>query len=421
MTRMPSLRRPAWRLPIAVATVASALVAASALAQTPPAPVGVSVTIQPADDGAPVTISTADVPQGEMNTTYRVGSRSIVVENGVSLRQLIDEVGAVNYAEIEIPRPDGTKLVMSKEQVDDIKPAGFYTDDQGVTHFIGPTGSNGSVASQDHFAVSGEITLTQLREPGLEVTISPKSKKIEPGGTVRFRAKVTGDEDGESVTYTWGIKGGKQTKGGPGFTQKFPSKDDVVHQFLVAVRIEGSEVSYTDVAKITVGDPRKSEDGQTGSGDVGDDGDDGAGSTGSIDGGIGSSSGADSTYTPAPYTPSTAPLDPLGLPPLPPSAQSNERSKSPDAAASSPTVEGNLLADVSDPPPSNILESAAAAAREGKQRDDDSAADGAGVSEAALSIAGVLALLGLGAGIETRQGRLPRWRLPSFGLPRRGA
>jgi hypothetical protein len=82
----------------------------------------------------------------------------------------------------------------------------------------------------------------------------------------------------------------------------------------------------------------------------------------------------------------------------------------PDIATSGTTVEGNLLADVSDPPPSNILESAARAARDGNPKDPGP--DGGGVSEAAISIVGVLALLALGAGIETRQGRLPRPRLP---------
>jgi hypothetical protein len=401
MARMPSLLRPAVRLLLAVAFAVLAPPAASALAQA-----GVSVTIEPPGGAAPQTISTADIPNGDMSTTYKVGAQKIVVDGGVSIYQLLDKANAnFDYAEIEIPRPDGSTLRLTKDQVEDTKPPGFYTDDQGVTHFIGPTASNGSVATKDYFTVGATITLTQQRESRLKVTISPSKKKIEVGGSVAFRAQVTGDEGGESVTYTWGLKGKKQTQAGPTFTQKFPTKDGV-YQFLVAVRIEGSSISETAVATITVGDPKKSKDGQTGGGDAADGGD-----TGSTTGSGGSSSGSGSTYTPS-YTPST-PASPPVTPTTPtrPSTPSAKPPQPPDIATSGTPVEGNLLADVSDPPPSSILDSAARAAREGRQK-DESAADGADVSEAALSIVGVLALLALGAGIETRQGRLPRLRLP---------
>lgn len=409
MTRMPSLLRPAIRLLLAVGVVAAGLVAATAVAQTPAA-VPVTVTIQPAGGGSPVAVSLDQVNPDIRDQRYRVGSQTIAVARGVSVYQLLDHANAnFDYAEIEIPRPGGGTLRMSKDQVEDTKPAGFYTDEQGVTHFIGPTGDDGSVALDDYFPVETTIELTQLRQSKLQVSISPTKKKIELGGSVSFRATVTGNDDGENVTFTWGIKGRKQTLGGPGFTQKFPSKDGV-YEFLVAVRFEGSEPSTSDVATITVGDPEKAKREQAGSGDS-DDGGSTGGGTGSSGGGSSYDSGSSYTpsYTPVPSTPAPAPA------PTP----SAEPPDAPDIATSGTTVEGNLLADVSDPPPSNILESAARAAREGKQQDDDAGPDGAGVSEAALSIFGVLALLALGAGIETRQGRLPRWRLPRS--PRRAA
>jgi hypothetical protein len=404
---MPSSLRPAIGLLLAAVCAAAALTAGAALAQTgtpPSTPTGVSVTIKPAGGAAPQTISTADIPNGDMNTTYKVGTQRVVVNGGVSIYQLLDKANAnFDYAEIEIPRPDGSLLRLTKDQVEDTKPAGFYTDAQGVTHFIGPTGSNGTVATKDYFTVGTAITLTQQRESRLKVAVSPSKKKVKLGASVTFTADVTGDEDGENITYTWGLKGEKQTQGGPRFTQKFPSEDNV-YQLLVAVRIEGSSISESAVATITVGDPKKSKEGQTGTGDATDGADSGS-STGS--GGVGTDSG--STYTPS-YTPST-PSTPVTPAPTPPSTPDYKPPKPLDLATSGTPVEGNLLADVSDPPPSTILESAARAAREGKQK-DDSAGEGGGVSEAAISIVGVLALLALGAGIETRQGRLPRLRLP---------
>lgn len=403
MTRMPSLLRPAWRLSLAAAFAFLALAAWSA-----PARAGVSVTIQPPGDGTPQTISTDDVTPDIRDQSYKVGSQRIAVARGVSILALLDKADAnFDYAAIEIPRGDGSTLRLTKDQVEDIKPAGFYTDDQNVTHFIGPTGRNGTVATSDYFTVGESITLVQQRASKLKVTISPDRKKIELGGSVSFRARVSGAVEGETVTYEWWLEGKKPRFGGEGFTQKFPKKDGV-YKFSVSVGIEGSGATTTKVAIITVGDPKKAEDEQVGDGDAGS-GSDGGGTTGGSDGGSGYD--GSSGYTPS-YTPSTPPAPAMPTPPPIPPPTPSKPSQPPDIATSGTTVEGNLLADVSDPPPSNILESAARAAREGKQKRDEQAGDGAGVSEAALSIAGVLALLGLGAGIETRQGRLPRLRLP---------
>lgn len=401
MTRMPSLLRPAWRFALAAVLAILALAAWSA-----PAQAGVSVTIQPPCDeppcASPTTIST-DSLTGDINQTYRVGSESVVVTGGVSVRQLLADTDTdFGYETIELARPDGSTLTMTRKQIADPRnqPV-FYTDSQGTTYFIGPKDSRGVVAPSNRFAVGATVTLSQHSESELKVTISPSRKKIKPGGEITFRAKVTGYDPGETPTYKWWLEGKSQRFSGAGFTQKFPTKDGV-YKFSVAVRIEGSAVSTTAVAKITVGDPKKADDEQNGNGN-GDPTGPGS-SAPSVDGGPG--------YTPS-YTPST-PVTPAPPTPVPPSTPppTSEPPKLPDIATSGTTVEGNLLADVNDPPPSNILESAARAAQEGKQKRDDQDGDGGGVSEAALSIGGVLALLALGAGIETRQGRRPRLRRP---------
>jgi len=413
MARMPSLPRTMARVLLA-AVFALALIAAPTHAQGS----GIEVNIQPPDGGKQVSIVTTDVT-GEITAKYRVataggGTQTIDVVNGVSLRQLLEKTGTdFGFETIAVPRADGSSLVITKDQIEDPRnQAVFYVDSVGVTHFIGPREPGAStVAAENYFPVSNGVIFTQESESKLKVSISPSKKKIELGGSVSFRATVTGNDDGDAIAYTWGISGKKQTQGSSSrFTQKFPSKDGV-YKFLVAARIEGSAVSTTAVAKITVGDPEKAKDEQTGNGDAttGSDTGTGTGTGGSDSGG---------TYTPS-YTPTpSAPVPPAPTPPPTPSAEPPD---TPDIATSGTTVEGNLLADVSDPPPSNILESAARAAREGKQADDDSGPDGGGVSEAAISIAGVLALLALGAGIETREGRLPRWRAPHLRLPRRGA
>jgi hypothetical protein len=354
------------------------------------------VTIQPPGDGKLQSVSTDDLKPGDVpHQSYKVaksggGTRPVVVDDGVSLMKVLAATGTdFNYATIGIPRPNGSVLTLTKAQVDDnprVQPV-FFMNEQNVPSFIWPVkSSNGVVAAKYSFAVSQAVVLVQQSEPKLRVTISPSEKKIKPGEEITFHADVEGDEGGGSVTYTWGIKGKKQTVGGPTFTQPFPKKD-AVYRFLVAVRIEGSKSSVTKVAIITVGDPEKAKEQQPG----------------------------DQAPPPPTYTPSDGP--PSGTPsyepvPTTPPTPTPEPADPPDIATSGTTVEGNLLADASDPPPSNILESAAQAAREGKQKDDKASDGDVGVSEAAVSVFAALALLALGAGIETRQGRLPRLRLP---------
>jgi hypothetical protein len=405
MARMPSPRRPAVRSLLIAAVAAVALAAWTATAEA-----GVTVTIQPPGTVSPKVISTDDV-QPDIGTgapqPFRIakaggGTQRVEVSDGVSLQKLLAETDTnFDFATISVVRDDGSTLTLTKEQVKDPRNQQvFYTDPQGVSHFIGPRQDDGVVLLEDYFEVSGTVVLTQRAESKLKVTISPTKKKIDLGGSITFKAAVTGNEPDESVSYTWWLAGRKQTVAGSRFTQKFPKKDDV-YKFSVSARIDGSETSVTAVAKITVGDPEKADEEQTGGGE---------GSTGS-DGGT--TGGGSSPYTPSTYTPSytPAPVTPSEPTPTP-------TPDPPDLATSGTPVEGNLLADVSDPPPSNILESAAEAARQGKQKGDEGTDGDIGVSEAAVSVFAALALLGLGAGIETRQGRLPRLRLR---LPRRAA
>jgi hypothetical protein len=408
MARMSSRSRLAVRSLLLAVCAAVALTASSATAQT-----AVTVVIQPPGAADPKPVSLDDVqpdigtgaPQPFQIAKPAGGTQRVEVSDGVSLQKLLSETGTnFDFVTIQVPRPDGSTLTLTKEQVKDPRNQQvFYTDPQGVSRFIGPRQANGVVLAKDYFEVKGTVTLVQRSQSKLKVTISPAKKKIDLGGSITFKAAVTGNEPGESVTYTWWLAGRKQKVAGSSFTQKFPKKDDV-YKFSVAARIGGSETSVTAVATITVGDPEKADEEQTGGGE-GDTGADGGTADGS-DGG-GSSAYAPSTYTPS-YTP--APVTPPAPTPTP------TPEPPPNVATSGTPVEGNLLADVSDPPPSNILESAAQAARQGKQKSDEGTDGDIGVSEAAVSVFAALALLGLGAGIETRQGRRPRLRLR---LPRR--
>jgi hypothetical protein len=393
MARMPSLLRSAVLGLLLVAVFAlTAMSPGAGVAQA-----GVSVHIQPPGDAAGVAVGLDQLSEADFDIreqTYQVakasgGVREVTVTRGVSLVRLFQLTNTdFNYATVLLTRRNGTDIELSREQVKKVGELVFYVDPEGKTFFIGPKQSNGIVAHRDYFEASPLNHVVQRAESKLKVEISPSRKKIEPGGTITFEATVTGEEPGETVTYKWWLNGKVPRSGESTHIQDFPEKDGV-YEVSVSARV-GSNPSVTAVAKITVGDPDKADEEELTTD-----------TQGTTPGGTGNGS---STYDPS-YTPTpAAPVTPTP-PPTP------EPTDLPDIATTGTPVEGNLLADASDAPPSNLLESAAQAASEGKQR-RKSSADGAGVPEAALSIAGVLALLGLGAGIESRQGRLPRLRLP---------
>lgn len=397
MTRMPPLARQALRLLLVTALAGAALVAWSATAQA-----GVMVTIQPPGKVKSETVSTDEVEGTIDEPNYKVakptgGTEKISVSNGVSMIDLLEATNTnFDFATIKMSRDGGTTLTLTRAEAvgNPRNQPFFYTDAQNVTHFVGLKGSNGIVPAKDYFEVSGTVVLVQARESRIAVTISPKKKEIELGGSVSFTAKVTGvNELDDSVVYSWTVDGKLQRGSSDRFRHKFPQKDEY-YKVAVTAKADGGTANDTDVATITVGDPQEAEQ----------KGDEQLETNSTVPGPTyEGSSGPPAVYEPTPT--------PTPITPTPPTA---EPAQPPDVAISGTPVEGNLLADVSDPPPSNILESARRAARDGTPQD---AEDGdVGVSEAAVSIVAALALLGLGAGIETRQGRLPRLR-----LPRRGA
>ena len=402
---MRSLLRPALCLPLGAVLVVAAVFVGTAAAQA-----GVEVIVQPPGKSGSGSISTDVVPPDVTDKTHRVqsgsGTKEVEVAAGVSLRAVLDATGTNgDYATIEIPHGSGPPLRLRKGQVENesAQPV-FFADAQGRMRFIWPTADGSAVPARNYFSVPSIVHLLQRAQQRLRVEISPKGKTIEPGGTITFRATTSGDRPGETVVYYWWLDDKKPRRGGEQYVHDFPEKVGVYRVHVSAV-VESAGVSDQDYAKITVGDPDAAKDEeQAGTGDQ---------PTGSDTPGA---SAPAPTPAPAPYTPSVAPVSPPSPTPVP-AAPPSEPADPPDTPVSGTTVEGNLLADASNPPPSNILESAAKAARDGNPREDGDA--GVDVPEAALSIAGVLALLALGAGIENRQGGRLSLRMPRLRLPRR--
>lgn len=398
MARMPSLLRSS----VVGLLACLAFVAASALAASAASAAfsDYEVTVEnPKGDINFLSLDEIEVP--ENYGTYPIRDRnrattSLVIDkgNGISVRQILEELKFdLDYGAVELERPNGTIVSLDSDEVVSQYSPTFYIDASGQLWFLRPSTGPNDYNAVDHFRIqSGAIRMTQTK-PELEVTVEASRKKIDPGESIAFTTTVEGAPAGARYEYTWAFNDGSDqiVDGRAKETHKFTEEGKFT--VLVTVKIVGTDRSDPGTVKVEVGDGQASDKDREGGGDNTT----GTGTSGTATG----DSGAGSTYgtdSPSTYTPVTPP-EPAPVEPTDP----------PDVATSGTPVEGNLLADGSDPPPTNLLESAARAARDGNPSDD---ADGAGVPEAAISIAGVLALLGLGAGIESRQGRLPRPHLP---------
>jgi PKD domain-containing protein len=386
MTRMPSLLRKARR-PALLASMLALVLCWPVLAGPPS---GIEVTIVK-PDGKSRSVMT-DEADHDLGGIYRIekpnGSvTNVDVAGGVSVYSLLAEAGVqTGYETIEIPRPGGGSVVLTRNAVEeeDPRPPGFFKDDAtGKTMFIGfpPPGSR-NVLAKDYFEVTtSAIRLTEIGKAEVSVDLTASRKEIEPGESVNFTAKASPQG---SYRYDWTLEPGvSERDAGTKLTHRFEKEG----MYTVVVGVYTSDDdgdSDSDGVTIQVGDPeKKDKPPREQDNDV---------------------------PPPPPALPDVPSSDVAPYTPVPSTPTTPEPTQ-PDIATSGTPVEGNLLADVSDPPPSNILESARRAARDGNPQDDANDGD-VGVSEAAVSIFAALALLGLGAGIETRQGRLPRLRLP---------
>lgn len=403
MGPMPSLPRSVGRRALAAAVLATAVLVAW-LAPAVAEPPGIEVTIQTAK-GSDVTVHVNRL-NPDVNTDYPIRERGkperrVEVEDGVSIwnilrsRSLDDD----DYGFVEIERRNGTTLRIESSDVDD---AFFYETASGEPRFFRVSRSAEDYNARDHFEVESAVRLTQTAE--LEVDLSADRRKIEPGESVDFDAEVSGGPPGARYELSWNFGDGSRESGSsPERSHVFDEQG--IYSVTVTAKVRGSNLSGDgNVVDVEVGDPEKEPEDDVPSG------------SGRSDG------GAYVPSSPTPYTPSyTPPATSTPPSPAPAPTPTPKPPKPPDISTSGgTTVEGSLLADVGDRSPSSVLDSAARAARDEDPREED-ASDGADISEAALSIAGVLALLGLGAGLETRQRGRPRFRLPHLALPRRGA
>jgi hypothetical protein len=316
----------------------------------------------------------------------------------------------ISVVSVEIDADQGTRTI-ARSQIDNGPPI-FFAEDGGTSWIL--PGSGGGDAQL--FAFKGSVPVIRVNY-GLEfqIDLSAAPAKAHVGDQVQFKARVTGQQPGERLTYDWDFGDGKVVEGTSG---------KVPHQFTTRgtyeVNLEVTGPSGGGLAHTTVqvgkakkptkvkdpGDGKKKDDGKDGNGGGTGDGDGTGGGSGTGTGngsgtgtgtgsGTGSGSGtetgdgSETIYGPS----STAPENSASEP----TPKHRERPR-PERAA--PAQDGQQLVRGFLIDPADFTQSPAPAQADEQPTSGGADKGGSGIGRAALSFTGVLILLALGGSTE---------------------
>ncbi len=359
-----------------------------------------------------VTVRLGELGTNDINNRqYRLRSGQVTI-SGHSLLQVMNRADAESdwfdletVPSISIDRPSGSPVTISGDDVRD--PGAFpdgppvFYEDNGATVFVMPGATAGSSGNRFRFE-QAPIGITIGSGTTYGVDLSASSTKVKVGQKVSFRAKVSGQDEGESLSFTWTFgDGSTRTTGVARITHAFSRKGN----FSVIVDVTGDSGSGQSGIAIEVGatdkkqeKDRNEDDGQQG-GNEGSGGQ--AGGGGGLGDGFGTGTGTFGTGAGAGLPDGFAsPLQPATPVPLPaPDADPRPERDDPvdDGLAE---VRGELVepagaATVVSPDQAQVPESVDPAPSGTEQ-------GGFGIPGEAWAMAGVGLLLGLGSFAELR-------------------
>jgi hypothetical protein len=357
-----------------------------------------------------VTVRLSDLGGNDINNrTYRLASGPVTI-SGHSLLRIMEAADAQSDAidvdtipAIEIDRPSGAPITISGEEMRNPSafrdgPPVFY-EDNGATVFVMPGRGNGT-GNRYRFNLA-PVGITVQSGASFEVGISASRTRIKAGQSIRFSASVSGQSEGERLTYTWSFGDGTtRTTSTARIDHTFRDDGD----FPVVVEVSGASGSGQTGVLITVGKSGKKpekkpggNEGNNGAGNPAGSGGTGGGTGGSGSGGsgFGTGSGGDGSGAGSSPAPSSAGGSPD---PLQPSAPERRKPSDQTPVDGLETVTGQLVDPASGAPVTGtpqVVEQADPAPESSEQ-------GGFGVPGAALTLAGVALLLGLGGFAELR-------------------
>lgn len=351
------------------------------------------IEIHPADESEPIVLSLDDV-EGTIDTSsYRVrdadgNERLIEVtpENGAAINDFLHAVeldGSEDHPGYKYV--DIAGVAISRTRIRDFQQPAVYIDPDGATYFLRPVARRNDILAMVPVA-SRPLVVEQSTDALVRVKVEASSAKVAAGEPVTFTARVRGGGVGDRYDVKWSFGDGERAAGRARVRHRF----EEAGRYRVEVTVENPDDFGRGAAPVWVGKPRDDDENREGGGTNEDAG---APTSGSYDGDSGSgepysnfdySTGDQPTgdgYDYEPYDPAPAP-DPAPPP-------------------SGPRVAGNLLTDISAPPSSSAVERAV---RTGTFEPEEPV-DPVGVPTAAWALGGAVALLGMGAGMESGRPR----------------
>jgi PKD repeat protein len=416
-------RMPGTRVPAGIATTSvalrGALTAAALLATfglicllaSPALAKDGQVTVRAAGTtNESVTVKLSDLGNNDINNrSYRLSSGAVTI-SGHSLLQVmnqadseLDAIDVPTIPSVTIDRPSGRPITISG---DDLRDPGAFPDgppvfyeDNGATVLVMP-GTSATASGSRYRFVFAPVGISIGSAATYEVDLSASRTSIKTRQQVNFTAKVTGQDNGESLSFEWNFNDGKNRGTTTGkVSHRFTRKG----RFLVVLDVAGASGSgeaviwiEVDEAKKKPNDKNKNPDKQP-EGNGGQNGGDGGTGDG-FGSGVGTFGSGTGGGLPG-YLPPTQPSSPVPLPAPTAKPKPEPKPKTPvDDGLTE--VRGELVDPVTGetvvPPDQGQAVESADPAPSGTEL------GGFGIPGEAWAVAGVGLLLGLGGFAELR-------------------
>ncbi len=286
----------------AALAVGAALVALCLLAAPASAKDG-QVTVRAAGiTNESVTVKLNELGTNDINNREYGLQTGQVTISGHSLRQIMERADAESEAidfeaapSVTIDRPSGRPITISGDDARDPDafpdgPPVFY-EDNGATVFVMPGTTPAATGNRFRF-VEAPVGISLGSGEDYEIELSASRTTVKVGQKVTFRAKVTGQDAGESLSFSWDFDDGKSRNTSAGtIAHTFTRKGS----FAVILNVSGASGSGQSGILIEVGEPdrKPEENNKPEEQPEGNDGTGGQnGGSGGLGGGFGSGTGS---------------------------------------------------------------------------------------------------------------------------------
>lgn len=235
-----------------------------------PSAMAADVRVEFARQSGQATVTLASLESKfDVNEQYVIrgasGSTQSEQVRGISIAALLAAVNAeLGYGGVEIARPDGGSVFISKAQIDAGAPAPVVYESAGQVRFLRPSSGDGDANAGDMVSTSGTLVIRQTERPRVEVDAKASKSKAKVGETLKFTAKVTGTGAGENYTVTWLFGDGTKATG-LAVSHRFKKRGN--YKVIATVATSGDNpVNHSDVAPVQIGKTVKSKKNRSGGG-----------------------------------------------------------------------------------------------------------------------------------------------------------